>query len=225
MLPDEERGEYGMFGATSGANGVRPRWARMLPAHLKQAGYRSYHSGKWHMDGDRLPAGFRPLVFAGGSQPLLLAGKPFRRRCETSAGESRTAVITPPPTSRTTRSSASRSTRRNMRTARSSNTSPSPRRISRCTPCREDIAIYRDRYLDGWEKIRNERFARMREDGHRQGRTSADGSRSSFPAGISRRRSRSRKSARTKWPAPWHGIRSLRSSAAFKPPKWRSMPR
>lgn len=45
MLPGEDRGEYGMFGAASGANGVRPRWAQMLPAHLKQAGYRSYHSG------------------------------------------------------------------------------------------------------------------------------------------------------------------------------------
>lgn len=48
----------GMFGTMSGANGVRPRWAQMLPAFLKPLGYRSYHSGKWHMDGDRLPAGF-----------------------------------------------------------------------------------------------------------------------------------------------------------------------
>ena len=53
LLPEVERGEYGMFGVTSGANGIRPRWAQMLPAHLKRAGYRSYHSGKWHMDGDR----------------------------------------------------------------------------------------------------------------------------------------------------------------------------
>ncbi len=58
LLPEVDRGEYGMFGVVSGANGVRPRWAQMLPAYLKPLGYRSYHSGKWHMDGDRLPAGF-----------------------------------------------------------------------------------------------------------------------------------------------------------------------
>jgi L-rhamnose mutarotase len=58
LLPEVDRGEYGMFGMTSGANGVRPRWAQMLPAYLQPLGYRSYHSGKWHMDGDRLPAGF-----------------------------------------------------------------------------------------------------------------------------------------------------------------------
>jgi arylsulfatase A-like enzyme len=55
LLPEVERGEYGMFGTISGANGIRPRWAQMLPAYLKPLGYRSYHSGKWHMDGDRLP--------------------------------------------------------------------------------------------------------------------------------------------------------------------------
>ena len=58
LLPEVERGEYGMFGVTSGANGVRPCWAQTLPAYLKSLAYRSYHSGKWHLDGDRLPAGF-----------------------------------------------------------------------------------------------------------------------------------------------------------------------
>jgi arylsulfatase len=58
LLPELERGEYGMFGVASGASGVRPRWAQMLPAYLKPLGYRSYHSGKWHMDGERLAAGF-----------------------------------------------------------------------------------------------------------------------------------------------------------------------
>lgn len=34
------------------ADGVRaafPRWGYLLPHHLKQAGYRNYHSGKWHV--------------------------------------------------------------------------------------------------------------------------------------------------------------------------------
>ena len=36
-----------------GAEGVRPDWAPLLPRFLKPLGYRSYHSGKWHVDGIR----------------------------------------------------------------------------------------------------------------------------------------------------------------------------
>ena len=32
-----------------------PEWTRMLPHHLKPLGYRSYHSGKWHIQAARLP--------------------------------------------------------------------------------------------------------------------------------------------------------------------------
>jgi len=27
-----------------------PMWGHLIPHHLKQAGYRSYHSGKWHVN-------------------------------------------------------------------------------------------------------------------------------------------------------------------------------
>src|SRR4051794_7978324 len=42
----------------SGAQGTRPPWARLLPEMLKPLGYRSYHSGKWHVDGKPLENGF-----------------------------------------------------------------------------------------------------------------------------------------------------------------------
>ncbi len=45
-------------GVRSGGGGIRPAWARLLPAYLKQAGYRSYHSGKWHIDGMPIENGF-----------------------------------------------------------------------------------------------------------------------------------------------------------------------
>jgi arylsulfatase A-like enzyme len=40
-----------------GAQGVRPAWAKLLPQLLPPE-YRSYHCGKWHIDGDRLAGGF-----------------------------------------------------------------------------------------------------------------------------------------------------------------------
>src|SRR4051812_9856077 len=41
-----------------GVAGVRQPWARLLPEYLAAAGYRSYHSGKWHVDGKVLAGGF-----------------------------------------------------------------------------------------------------------------------------------------------------------------------
>ncbi|MFO0813421.1 MAG: arylsulfatase [Gemmatales bacterium] len=42
----------------TGNQGTRPTWARLLPDLLKPLGYRSYHSGKWHIDGQPLANGF-----------------------------------------------------------------------------------------------------------------------------------------------------------------------
>jgi arylsulfatase A-like enzyme len=36
----------------------RPSWARLLPDYLRPLGYRSYHSGKWHLDGGQIEGGF-----------------------------------------------------------------------------------------------------------------------------------------------------------------------
>jgi arylsulfatase len=45
-------------GVRSGGQGVRQAWAKLLPEMLKPLGYRSYHSGKWHVDGKVLDGGF-----------------------------------------------------------------------------------------------------------------------------------------------------------------------
>ena len=41
-----------------GNRGVRPDWAVLAPKLLKPAGYRSYHTGKWHIDGMPIENGF-----------------------------------------------------------------------------------------------------------------------------------------------------------------------
>jgi arylsulfatase len=40
------------------AAGTRPKWAPLLPELLKDRNYRSYHSGKWHVDSKPLATGF-----------------------------------------------------------------------------------------------------------------------------------------------------------------------
>ncbi len=45
-------------GVKSGTGGTRPAWARLLPEMLQPLGYRCYHSGKWHVDGKPLQNGF-----------------------------------------------------------------------------------------------------------------------------------------------------------------------
>src|SRR4051812_45526775 len=45
-------------GVKSGVAGTRPAWAPLLPELLKPLGYRSYHSGKWHVDGKPTDNGF-----------------------------------------------------------------------------------------------------------------------------------------------------------------------
>lgn len=45
-------------GLGGGGRGVRPAWATLLPQMLRPLGYRSYLSGKWHVDGVPTAQGF-----------------------------------------------------------------------------------------------------------------------------------------------------------------------
>ena len=75
-------------GVASGGRGARPAWARLLPDLLRPLGYRSYHSGKWHVDGMPLQHGFdrsyllqdQARFFARVQGYVLGAGLAIRRR-------------------------------------------------------------------------------------------------------------------------------------------------
>lgn len=54
----QQIGRDALPGIPGGARGRRPAWAQLLPTMLRPLGYRSYLSGKWHVDGTPMKNGF-----------------------------------------------------------------------------------------------------------------------------------------------------------------------
>ncbi len=164
LLPDEDRGEYGMFGKIAGANGVRPRWAQALPAYLRPLGYRSYHSGKWHLDGDRLPAGFDRSYSLEDHNRFFSPQSHF-------LDDVKLPPARPDGSYYATTAIADHAIRCLREHAAHHATQPFFSYLAFTAPhfplqaLPEDIALYRDRYHVGWDAIRRARHARQRQLG------------------------------------------------------------
>jgi arylsulfatase A-like enzyme len=147
-----------------GGQGVRQQWARLLPDFLKPAGYRSYHSGKWHIDGKVLDGGF------DRSLDMRNQGNFF-----TSKGNSIDDVPVKPPAEEkgyyATIATADHAIECLKDHAANHAGKPFFHYIPFIAPhfplhaLPEDIAKYRDKYLAGWEEMRDARFARQKEMG------------------------------------------------------------
>ena len=147
-----------------GGQGVRQKWAPLLPHFLKPAGYRSYHSGKWHIDGPVLDGGF------DHSLDMKNQGNFF-----TAKGNSIDDVpVTVPADEKgyyATIATADHAIDCLKDHAANHAEKPFFHYIPFIAPhfplhaLPEDIAKYRDKYLDGWEKLRETRFARQKEMG------------------------------------------------------------
>ncbi len=147
-----------------GGQGVRQQWARLLPEYLKPAGYRTYHSGKWHIDGKVLDGGF------DRSLDMRNQGNYF-----TSAGNSIDDVPVKPPANEkgyyATIATADHAIECLKDHAANHKDKPFLHYIAFIAPhfplhaLPEDIAKYRDKYLAGWEAMRDARFARQKEMG------------------------------------------------------------
>jgi arylsulfatase len=147
-----------------GGQGVRQKWAPLLPHFLKPAGYRSYHSGKWHIDGPVLEGGF------DRSLDMKNQGNFF-----TAKGNSIDDVPVKVPADEkgyyATIATADHAIDCLKDHAANHASKPFLHYIPFIAPhfplhaLPEDIAKYRDKYLDGWEKLRAARFARQKEMG------------------------------------------------------------
>ena len=149
-------------GIKSGAQGTRPEWAKLLPEMLKPLGYRSYHSGKWHVDGKPLDNGFvhsyslddHDRHFAPKSHSE--DGKPLPAVTAKDGYYSSTAI-------------AEHAVKCLKEHAANHADKPffeylaftAPHFPVQAPPA--DIAPYKKKYLVGWDDLRDERWKRMKE--------------------------------------------------------------
>ncbi len=147
-------------GVKSGGQGTRPAWARLLPDMLKPLGYRSYHSGKWHIDGQPLKAGF------DHSYSLNDHDRHFAPRLHTEDD-----VPLPPVAAGsgyyTTTAIADHAIKCLKEHTEKFAAQPFFEFLAFTAPHfplqapAEDIARYKEKYLRGWDAMRDERWQRM----------------------------------------------------------------
>ncbi|MCU0879797.1 MAG: arylsulfatase [Pirellulaceae bacterium] len=147
-----------------GSGGTRQKWARLLPDYLKPHGYRCYHSGKWHIDGKVLAGGF------DRSLDMRNQGNFF-----TARGNSIDDVPVTPPEDESgyyaTIATADHAIECLEEHAEKYADRPFFSYVAFIAPhfplhaLPEDIERYRDKYLAGWEALREARFARQQKLG------------------------------------------------------------
>ena len=142
-----------------------PAWTRTLPQWLKPAGYRCYHSGKWHVFGasdPRSDAGFdRSYQIEGGQNNY------FKASDVTEDGRQ----LSDQPGFYMTTGTADHAIRCLKEHAERYSGQPFFEYLAFIAPhfplhaLPEDIARYQDRYRKGWDQVREERWQNLRRMG------------------------------------------------------------
>ena len=144
--------------------GQRPRWAALLPQLLKPAGYRSYHSGKWHVDGKVLAGGFDRSYWFEDSDRYFTPKRHF-------LDDKPLPKVNPGEGYYATTAIGGHAVDFLTEHAKSFRDSPFFLYLAFIAPhfplhaLPEDIARYRDRYMEGWDMVREQRGRRLRDMG------------------------------------------------------------
>ncbi len=143
--------------------GPLPAWTRVLPHYLKPLGYRSYHAGKWHLHGAPQPVadGGFDRSYCCDDQDRYFSPKTAR------LDDNRLGPVEPGSGYYATTAIADYALEFLDEHARAHAAEPfclylafiSPHFPLHALP--EDIAIYRDRYRQGWDAVRQQRWQRI----------------------------------------------------------------
>jgi arylsulfatase A-like enzyme len=146
-------------GIAGGGKGIRPVWAPLATEFLNKDGYRSYHSGKWHIDGEPLANGFSRSIEIGGKAESNY----FKSDSNKEDG-----VPTPEASEYyATTAIADHAVRTLREHARFHSDKPFFHYLAFTAPHfplqapAADIAKYKDRYGKGWNVLAQERHARL----------------------------------------------------------------
>ena len=151
-------------GVPSGARGRRPAWARLLPEMLRTAGYRSYHSGKWHLDGMPIETGFDRSYY------LRDQGRFFNPLVHYE-DDKKLPPVEPGSGFYGTIAVADHAVKCLKEHAEQHADQPFFQFLAFAAPhfplqaLPQDIARYRDKYLKNWETVRWDRWQRMKKMG------------------------------------------------------------
>ena len=150
--------------------GNRPSWAHLLPAKLKPSGYRSYHSGKWHIDGLPLAAGF--------DRSYYINNHGFFRLKFHYLDDKKQPATPISPKFYVTNAIADHAVSILKEHAKEHADKPFFHYLAFTAPhfplhaLPKDIERYRKRYQQGWDKIRSARWQKQKKLGLAQGKLS-----------------------------------------------------
>jgi arylsulfatase len=147
--------------------GRLPAWARLLPHRLKPLGYRSYHAGKWHVTGAPKPCADGGFDHSYWFQDWDRYFSPVEHWVD----DVQAPPVKPDSGYYATTAFADRSIGFLKDHAANHAAKPFFLYLAFISPHfplhapQEDIAKYRDRYLEGWDVVREQRWRRLREMG------------------------------------------------------------
>ena len=145
-----------------GGQGVRQKWAKLLPERLRSVGYRSYHSGKWHIDGDVLAGGFdRSLHTRNDGNFFTAKGNLIDDVPVAPAADQSGYYVTIATADHAVECLQDHAVNHRDKPFFQYIPFIAPHFPLHALP--QDIARYRDTYLSGWDAMRQSRFARQQE--------------------------------------------------------------